>query len=546
MECIVSDDACIDMVNALHKRNIMKKILVLVVLVAGMAKAADLYVPSQYGTIAAAISAAVTGDTVWVADGTYIGAGNKDLTWSGKKITVRSVNGPNNCIIDCQNSGRGFYFDNAYDCGTISGFMIRNGNTDYGGGIRCYRSSPTIINCIISGNTASTSGGGIYCSWYSSSFIINCVISENSANYGGGIFCYTYSSPTITNCVISGNTATAYGGGIFCQSYSSPSITNNIISGNSNYGIYEYDGTSDPPTNYNCLYNNSLNAYYDEGSIPLNVGQVNSFPGNGNNISLDPKFIGGGDFHLQITSPCIDAGLNTAPAIPLTDKDGKPRIINGTVDMGAYEYPLGFTGPFLSSGYVGSVISFEGYVPISGQVSIDFGTHQTITTTMTNANGTFSATFLVSTQPGGTTIITLTAYSLQLTASFIILPNAILGQNRGRVGDPVSIPCTGLTANKIIRVDFGTQQTITSGNIGADGTFTAFFTVPCLPRGTYTMTIYGSIITQSFYISGSPKVSDPLSGQGPVGTIIYIGGTGYSAKGVVIWSAVACYRFKVA
>ncbi|MFH0774083.1 MAG: hypothetical protein V2A53_01115 [bacterium] len=114
------------------------------------------------------------------------------------------------------------------------------------------------------------------------------------------------------------------------------------------------------------------------------------------------------------------------------------------------------------------------------------------------------------------------------------------------MGDPVSIPCTGLTTNKIIRVDFGTQQTITSGNTGVDGTFTAFFTVPCLPRGTYTMTIYGSIITQSFYISGSPKVSDPLSGQGPVGTIIYIGGTGYSAKGVVIWSAVACYRFKVA
>ena len=105
----------------------MKKVLGMVVLVAGMARPADLYVPSQYGTIAAAINAAATGDTVWVADGTWTGIGNKDLSWSWKKITVRSVNGPNNCTIDCEHSGRGFYLSNAGDCGTISGFMMRMG-----------------------------------------------------------------------------------------------------------------------------------------------------------------------------------------------------------------------------------------------------------------------------------------------------------------------------------------------------------------------------------------------------------------------------------
>lgn len=41
--------------------------------------------------------------------GTYTGTGNKNLTWSSPKhITVRSENGANNCIIDCENSGRGF------------------------------------------------------------------------------------------------------------------------------------------------------------------------------------------------------------------------------------------------------------------------------------------------------------------------------------------------------------------------------------------------------------------------------------------------------
>ncbi|MEW6481588.1 MAG: hypothetical protein AB1397_01035 [bacterium] len=83
----------------------MKKFLCFLVLGA-LGYGADLYVPSQYTTIQSAINAANNGDTVWVADGTYRGTGNKDLTWTGKHITVRSENGPNNCIIDCQGLGR--------------------------------------------------------------------------------------------------------------------------------------------------------------------------------------------------------------------------------------------------------------------------------------------------------------------------------------------------------------------------------------------------------------------------------------------------------
>jgi len=93
----------------------MKRVLFAVVLgmiVGKTAWAADIYVPGSYTTIQAAINAANNGDTVWVADGIYTGPGNKNLTWSGKHITVKSENGPSNCIIDCQNSGRGFYFYN--------------------------------------------------------------------------------------------------------------------------------------------------------------------------------------------------------------------------------------------------------------------------------------------------------------------------------------------------------------------------------------------------------------------------------------------------
>ena len=46
-----------------------------------------------------------------------------------------------------------------------------------------------------------------------------------------------------------------------------------------------------------------------------------------------------GDFHLKSTSPCIDAGVVQSWMAGAEDLDGKPRTVNGTVDMGAYEHP---------------------------------------------------------------------------------------------------------------------------------------------------------------------------------------------------------------
>jgi len=196
----------------------------------------ELHVPGQYPTIQAAINAANNGDTVIVADSTYTGDGNRDI-YFGKAITIRSQNGPENCIIDCNGTESdhhlGFYGGTA--ASTLQGFTITNGYAECGAAI-CCGGSPTIINCIITGNTAERGGGAIFCGHSSSATITNCTIRGNSAEYGGAIFCEHNSSPTITNCTISDNSTKgdnwpSGGGGIYC-SWSSITIINSQINHN--------------------------------------------------------------------------------------------------------------------------------------------------------------------------------------------------------------------------------------------------------------------------------------------------------------------------
>ncbi len=132
------------------------------------AQAATRLVPGQYPNIQAAVDASTDDDTVIVAPGAYTGEGNRDIDFKGKAITVRSEDGPENCIIDCQGSDkhprRGLYFRAQEGPDSVlDGFTITNGWVGYGGGISCIGESSLIItNCTLSGNTAGYASGGMY------------------------------------------------------------------------------------------------------------------------------------------------------------------------------------------------------------------------------------------------------------------------------------------------------------------------------------------------------------------------------------------------
>ncbi len=161
-------------------------------------------VPADQPTIQSGIDAAVSGDTVLVADGTYTGVDNRDMSFLGKNIVVRSENGPEKTIIDLQASRaephRAFTFNNQEDSTAIlEGFTITNGFApdygspfkSFGGAILCDSSSPKIRMCRFTFNNAAENGGSVYCSFSAMTFedcSFEDTLRSDQVNSGGGLY----------------------------------------------------------------------------------------------------------------------------------------------------------------------------------------------------------------------------------------------------------------------------------------------------------------------------------------------------------------------
>ncbi|MHC5007098.1 MAG: choice-of-anchor Q domain-containing protein [Planctomycetota bacterium] len=330
-----------------------------------------------------AIDAALDGDEVVVSDGVYSGVGNKNIGLCGLAIVVRSANGPQSCLIDCEGDGQAF----SIDCGmqgdaVIEGFTIANGYDWFGGAggaIYVANSSPTIRKCVFLDNDAGPQGPGVG-GWggalfvaYGSPDVIDCVFAGNVAHSsgdgpgGGGGLCCLYSSPTLVNCVFLDNSAApgaksgSAGGGMMAL-LSTPTIINCTFAGNSVSG----GGGQDPGAGglhiagdtpafvANCIFwSNGADQITDSpgSSITVRYSDVEGgWPGAGN-VDVDPLFgaPGGAAYHLSPGSPCIDAGDNTAvPEGITTDLDGNPRFVDDpeTVDTGYGDPPIVDMGAF--------------------------------------------------------------------------------------------------------------------------------------------------------------------------------------------------------
>jgi len=245
-----------------------------------------------------------------------------------------------NCIFEnnsAYNRGAGIYIKsgnaNIIDC------TFRQNNCLTGGGIYTLTDNSNIIGCTIVNNHA-VDGGGLKVRESHTKFI-NCIIASNTASFeGGGLLTFNSSEPVFTNCVFENNSSVEYGGGIRCASDSDKVILNNCIIWNNHTGVNMGDGISHQVTTIelnSCVFDNGANFFGGSGTRIINSC-----------ITLDPQFenVAIGNYRLQSTSPCIDAGDNAlVPMAITTDPDGNQRIVDGVapwdgpkVDIGAYEY----------------------------------------------------------------------------------------------------------------------------------------------------------------------------------------------------------------
>lgn len=249
---------------------------------------------------------------------------------------------------------------------TVNIFNCTIENNNAGGGIQTISSDVTISYSNISNNIAGLRGG-IYIGTGSILRLLHCLVNENLATNGAGIFVDANGNLVIQNSTIANNQATSSGGGIYCLGEGF--ITNATISGNQaaasgggirfdagvatglltigNTIIAENMAPAGPDVfgvitsvGYNLVGNN-----LGSGGFGVMGDQVGT-PQNPIDPELAPLANNGGPtftMGLMAQSPAINTGsIALLPPPPEDEFDqrgpGFPRVINGGVDIGAFEF----------------------------------------------------------------------------------------------------------------------------------------------------------------------------------------------------------------
>jgi len=264
-----------------------------------------------YDAILEAIIATLDGDTILVADGLYRGLGNTHLDFAGRAVVLRSMNGPEDCVIDCEGVARGFSFHSGETPATrVEGVTIRDAFDGFwGGGVFCENSSPTLANCVFEDNWAVV-GGAVYIRW-GDPIVTDCVFTGSWAVFGAAMFVTLDSSPTITNCDFSHNTAVLGGGAVTIYGGNSR-LESCRFQENYTIGSDSDDGTGGglltkggAPTLIGCIFSNNVvlgsgGGMYSEGESTPTLTNC-AFIANG---AFGPFADGGGICNLD-SSPTL-------------------------------------------------------------------------------------------------------------------------------------------------------------------------------------------------------------------------------------------------
>jgi hypothetical protein len=331
-----------------------------------------------------------------------------------------------------------------------------------------------------------------------------------------------------TNNTVTANTAGtgfSYATDVYIGSSGGPTLSfvNNILSGGSLSfpALYCAPPVAQLVSDVLPAANNDI---VNPSGGAASVGICAPVTGTYGNLSSDPLFNNpaAGDFHLRPGSPAIDAGNNSYTAYPgaaqaqpgviypqlTNDFDGKPRIENGTIDLGAYEVPSGTIIPSRTvTAYASTYDSTDGNLQLTALVAPPsvaavtfFADGHALGSSSSNSSGI--ATFSPTLTPGAREITaavsdpTLPATSVPF---FVVVekyaPKFTLTASANNVpqGQPVTYtlhitaPDTNQLSPLYLTDNFGATDL---AQLTPDSTGTATYTTGALLQGTHNLGAY--------------------------------------------------------
>jgi hypothetical protein len=201
-----------------------------------VARTSVLLVPREYATIQSAVDAAVDGDTILVAPGTY----RESILWTGKAIALLGA-GPGVTIVDPSSPGPGGRCLTMTDVpagGKVAGFTCQNATaadrgSPNGGGALIQGGSPELERMVFVNDRANFGGGG---AWIDGSHVTLTEVSfvDDGADLGeGGIgsgLGITHGSwVEVVRATFSGNSADPEGGGISVDTGSTLTVEDSLF-----------------------------------------------------------------------------------------------------------------------------------------------------------------------------------------------------------------------------------------------------------------------------------------------------------------------------
>ena len=307
----------------------------------------------------------VTGDAVATIAGSTISdnsargdkGGGICVFFATLTVTSSTISGNST---DDYRYGFGGGIDGDHGTLTIIDSTISDNSAVFGGGIRNDRGTTTIANSSLCGNSASSLGGGIRIDG-GTLMVTDTTISRNSSGRKGGAIYNDRGTATITASTIAHNSAATAGGGIYvtADDRSLLTLANTIVASNSaSENAPDIFGEAAGAHNLISDGSDIIGLSHDVDGNLIGTPAAPIDPRFVRNPSAGPDGVWGtedddpGDLRLTADSPAIDAGDNlllpadefdldgdgdTDEPIPV-DLWGNPRVENGTVDIGAFEF----------------------------------------------------------------------------------------------------------------------------------------------------------------------------------------------------------------